>query len=94
MSEALQAQVAEEERPCIDHECPGPAEPEMDGPVAYFECVVCGSTFGFRQVAGQDESHCAIGVPESVRRAYAEQHEQASQKVVADNARRLPLYGG
>jgi hypothetical protein len=53
--------------PCVDRDCPGEAELEFDGAVRYYECPVCGSEFGYQQVAADDA--CGIGVPEQVRRA-------------------------
>jgi len=58
--------------PCTDPRCRGRAEPEQDGDHTYFECDVCGYVFGFTRletVAMNRDGHCAVGIPEDVRRA-------------------------
>jgi hypothetical protein len=61
---------ADEKVPCMDPECRYPqpsAEPEADGPLRYYACP-CGFEFGY-SAAAPEAGSCALGVPESVRRA-------------------------
>ncbi len=57
---------------CIDPDCDGIAEPEADGDVRWHECLDCGHGFNFRRVeqplTAQPAGHCAVGIPEAVRR--------------------------
>lgn len=73
---------------CADPEClddtgqPSWAEPEQDGDHVYFECVVCGYTFGYERlqtapVAVDSGGVCAVGVPESLRRFASAGMDQA-----------------
>lgn len=77
MSEVVET-LADGERPCFDPECVGIAEPEIDGEHRYFECQECGSTFGYERmdIQARDDA-CAIGVPESLRRAMSAPMERA-----------------
>lgn len=79
---------------CIDIDCPGSEdptliEPEIDGTHRYFECSECGSCYGYERVAPPSAESCAVGVPEAVRRAYSENHDSASSKVLSDRAASL-----
>lgn len=56
---------------CKDPACPGLAEPEQDGDHTYYECDLCGYSFGFERaetVAVNPDGACSVGIPESVRR--------------------------
>lgn len=92
--------AVEGSQPCIDDRCPGyedPSyvEPEIDGGHRYWECWECGATFGYERVAPPDDSSCAIGVPEQVRKAYSENHDSASSRVMSDRAASLlPIFNG
>ncbi len=62
---------------CADPECAQVAEPEQDGDLHYWACTGCGYTFGFTYHAGAPAEHCAVGVPEPVRRAASAPMESA-----------------
>lgn len=60
--------------------CGGPdAEPEQDGDVAYFVCAEnCGFEFGWHRITTQNtDEHCAVGIPEAVRRRASAPAEHA-----------------
>ena len=65
--EAVQVQEGEAV-PCIDDECPGTAEIEMENDLTYRECTECGSTWGYVRITSEGE-YCQVGIPEEVRRA-------------------------
>lgn len=61
---------------CKNPECKGIAEPEQDGDHGYWACTTCGFEFGYHkiettQLAVDAAGSCAIGVPESIRRAFS-----------------------
>jgi hypothetical protein len=45
--------------------CPGVAEPEQDGDLAFYVCAACGGDFGHRRVQ-QAGPVCAAGLPVQV----------------------------
>lgn len=61
--------------PCRDPECAGVAEPEQDGQTGFLACTECGHEFGYYKIETTPvpvdaQGSCAIGVPESIRRAF------------------------
>ena len=76
-------EVTEAEIHCIDAECDGTVEVEMDGDLTYNECDECGSTWGFMRVNSEGE-FCQVGIPEQVRRA-------ASSDVFDPKPKTIPL---
>lgn len=60
---------------CADEECVDEfgvrsiAEPEQDGDLTYWTCLVCGYEFGYQRAPDPNaEPSCQLGIPESVRR--------------------------
>lgn len=74
----MSVQVEEDLVPCRDSECDGQAEEEIDGNYRYRVCQSCGFTFAYEpiEVAGGGD-HCAIGVPETLRRSASGPMEEA-----------------
>jgi len=62
-----------EDQPCRDEECGGTAEVEVDGDHKFYVCNDCGFEFGYEKVQtpniGTAGDSCAVGVPETIRRA-------------------------
>lgn len=72
-----------EELPCANPDCDEEAvEPETDGDVRYWECGECGYAWGYERLseATKIEGTCALGVPESLRKAASAPAEGALRK--------------
>lgn len=69
--------------PCANPDCDNEyVEPEADGDVTYHECEVCGYAWGYERLQERTriEGACALGVPESLRRAASAPSEQHLSK--------------
>lgn len=71
--------VREGQTTCADPDCGGRAEAEQDGDHSYYSCIDCGFEFGYERIQSElrEVDSCAIGVPESVRKAASGPMEQA-----------------
>lgn len=73
---------------CSDVECVDPdtgersaAEPEDDGEVTYYACLVCGSEFGWgRSESFDSDDECQLGLPAEVRRRANAPFEAARER--------------
>lgn len=81
MSEIQETLVQDGEMPCRDPECGGLAEVEIDGDHRYFECQECGFAFGYERIGiSVQADNCAVGVPETLRRAASQGMERAIEQ--------------
>lgn len=89
--DATPLQTKSQDQPCPL--CGTVTEPELDGQHIYYECQsddceTVGYTWGYQMVQVPDAANdCAIGVPESVRRAASAPVES----VIAAEAARQPV---
>jgi len=56
------------------------AEPEQDGDLTYYACTGCSYEFGWQHRRANDDTCCAVGIPEPLRRraSTAAEHALAS----------------
>jgi hypothetical protein len=79
---ALQV-TGEEFVPCIDEDCPGKGEVELENDLVFLECGECGSTWNFTKAPKDGGEFCQLGIPDEVRRVSSAPMEQA----IADSER-------
>ncbi len=58
---------------CTDPGCAGIAELDTDGEIGFYDCQICGYTFGWHitreRIIPKSDGACAVGITEAVRRA-------------------------
>lgn len=86
-------EITAEEKPCRDPDCPGIAEPEIDGEHRFWWCTICGFEFDYEIVSDlQTGDSCQAGISEGVRRAFAETPGVAANPASVSDPNARPLF--